>query len=558
MVVKEIAWTIGGSDCSSGRGIQTDLKAMTGLSVHGCTVVTAIKAGNTLSTSVVEAVSVPALRAQLHSLADDLAAKATKIGYLASTKQIQTIVEFFEANKPHFLIYDPDFSELPSAEVPTYTPDLLTTGSGSETLGALAQSPLDEFMRAIREQLLPTCHLLTVDLQEALTLLAIPADQCPVFEDRGALDIFVEEIGLKLVAMGPKAVVIKGGERKGSFCQDYFTNGMTGLWLNSLKRTTQSILGTGDTLSAAIAAAIASGHNILDSLVIAKSYVNQTLDQAPHIGRGTGPLGHGGWTSEQSTLPWLTLTAEEGRHRLTFKPANNIGFYPIVDSAEMVAQMVSSGVKHVQLRLKGLGATALAEQIEEAARICRQAGAELFVNDYSDLAIKYGAQGVHLGQADLVSADLSRVAEAGLKLGITAKSYWEMARALAFKPSYITVGPIFNDDAPDQEAHQGLSQLIRWRKVLDFPIVAAGGIVYENAPGVLATGIDSIAVYRDLSNHADLPLRLEKWLRLFERRGVPSGIDRSFDASVKFDNERPRILHNASSDSPQSEGLNAV
>ncbi|OPZ88729.1 MAG: Thiamine-phosphate synthase [bacterium ADurb.Bin425] len=108
------------------------------------------------------------------------------------------------------------------------------------------------------------------------------------------------------------------------------------------------------------------------------------------------------------------------------------------------------------------------------------------------------------------------------------------------------MGPVF-DDETHKEAHEGLTALVRWRKVLDFPIVAAGGISLENATAVLATGVDSIAVYRDLSAGHDLSIRLEKWLRLFERRGLPSGIDRSFDASVTPSTEEaPRIASSES------------
>lgn len=521
MIAKEIAWTVGASDMTCGSGVQNDIKTMTGLSVHGCAVITAIKA--------FEGVTLPTLRGQLLKLADDMPPQALKIGYIDSAAQLAMLVEFISNYKPPFIVYDPDFSAIYSTVIAGETSELL---------------------RAIRENLLPICHLVTANIAETLTILDVSPESVPSGDDRGAYDAFVEDLGMKLVVAGPKTVVIKGGARKGSFSQDYFTNGLSGLWLTSLKRTSPSIGGTGDTFSSAIAASVAQGNGILDSLVMAKSYVNQCIDNAPGIGRPPGPIGHGLWLSEQSTLPWLTLTAEEGRHRLAFKPAHNLGFYPIVDSYAMVETMVNAGVKHIQLRIKGEDEAVLNNEIMESARLCRQKGAELFVNDYAQLAIRHGAHGVHLGQADLVIQDLNLISEAGLKLGVTARSYWEMARALALKPSYITVGPIFFDDAPEVEAHHGLSQLVRWRKVLDFPLVAAGGICLENAPGVLSTGVDSIAVYRDLSGMSsdELTARLEKWLRMFERKGMTAGIDLSFDASVRSDRaETPRIAQEQNS-----------
>ncbi len=524
LLAKELALVVNNFDGSSARGLACDLKTLSGLGVYASAVCSGVMAADTSRCELVSPVGAKAFAAQLSTLAADSKVASLKIGYIDSVEQVEELVSFISAEKPRFVIYDPVLGE-------------------SQTALSLSDNPL---FRAIKEKLMPLCHMMTVSLTKSGYFLGEQAGQIPALDDRSALDQYIEELGMKLVVAGPRSVLLTGGGRKGSFSQDYFTNGVSGLWLSSLRRTTRETLGKSDTLASALAGAVCLGHNIMDGLVIARSYLNQSLDSLLAPGKGAQVMSHGQWQCDQSTLPWLTLTGEEGRQRMAFRPTSNLGFYPIVDSFAMVERLVTAGVKHIQLRIKNLSGEALSLEIRDAARLCRQMGCELFINDYVDLAIEYGASGVHLGQADLVSHDLTRLSDSGLKLGVTARAYWEVARALAFKPSYITVGPVF-DDETHKEAHEGLTALVRWRKVLDFPIVAAGGISLENATAVLATGVDSIAVYRDLSAGHDLSIRLEKWLRLFEKRGLPSGIDRSFDASVTPSTEEaPRIASSES------------
>lgn len=524
VATKEIAWTIGGSDCGGGAGIQADLKTMTALGVHGCTVVAALTAQNTLSVSMVEATSPAMLTAQLHSLLTDLPASAVKLGMLYNQATINTVADFFTANPVPFLVTDP----------------VIGSTSGDTLL-------LDEALSSLKEKILPITHLLTPNLPEAIKILGIEAEAIPSTDDRIAYDSFIEDLGARLIELGPKTVLIKGGHRKGSFSQDYFTDGRTGLWLTSLRRTTTSSHGTGCTLSAAIASAIAKGHGILDSLVIAKSYVNQALDHAPHIGHGVGPLGHETWTSEQSTLPWLTFSAEEGRQRLSFKSDGEVGFYPIVDRAAMVQRLVKAGVKTVQLRIKDLSGDDLEREIREAVKYARESRAHLYVNDYWEEAIKCGAYGVHLGQADLSGADVAQISASGLRLGVSTHCYFEVARALTLRPSYIAIGPVYPTTTKAMPwKPQGLDGLAHWRRALEFPLVAIGGIFLDNAQGVLATGIDGIACVRDLAENEKLEERVEKWLRLFERYKRETHFDKRFDASVDGGASNAAVMQNVS------------
>jgi hydroxymethylpyrimidine kinase/phosphomethylpyrimidine kinase/thiamine-phosphate diphosphorylase len=191
---------------------------------------------------------------------------------------------------------------------------------------------------------------------------------------------------------------------------------------------------------------LAQGYEIADALVIAKAYVNQGLRLAPQLGAGHGPLAHVGWPETERDLPWLTHTAEEGIRRPQFPDCGDspLGFYPIVPNTEWLERILPLGVATVQLRIKNKQGAALEREIADAIACARRYGARLFVNDYWQLALKHGAYGVHLGQEDLETADIAALAQAGIRLGVSTHCYAEVAHALALRPSYIAIGPVFH------------------------------------------------------------------------------------------------------------------
>ena len=123
---------------------------------------------------------------------------------------------------------------------------------------------------------------------------------------------------------------------------------------------------------------------------------------------------------------------------------------------------------------------------------------QLFINDHWQLAIEHGAYGVHLGQEDLASADLSAIARAGLRLGISTHGYAELCRAIQIRPSYIALGHIFPTRTKDMpSAPQGPARLADYVSLCKYhgiPTVAIGGIKLSNIDTVAATGTDAIAV----------------------------------------------------------------
>ena len=152
--------------------------------------------------------------------------------------------------------------------------------------------------------------------------------------------------------------------------------------------------------------------------------------------------------------------------------------------------------------------------IERALQITRQHGIQLIINDYWRLAIAAGAEAVHLGQEDLAAADLDAIRSAGLKVGISTHDEAELAIALAAKPDYIALGPVYETKLKVMKwAPQGLARVTAWKqKIGDIPLVAIGGITPERAPLVLNAGADSIAVITDFVTHPTPEARIRQWV----------------------------------------------
>ncbi|MCS6134263.1 thiamine-phosphate pyrophosphorylase [Shewanella baltica] len=218
----------------------------------------------------------------------------------------------------------------------------------------------------------------------------------------------------------------------------------------------------------------------------------------------------------------------------------DLGVYPVVSDLTMLESLLAAGVKTVQLRIKTdiselttaglaesvLGKSALSRcesgksksgepelivseleaQIQTAIALGKHFNAQLFINDHWQLAIKYHAFGVHLGQEDLAVTDLAAIQAAGLALGISSHSYFELLLAHQYSPSYIALGHIFPTTTKQMpSAPQGLAKLTHYVALLQdhYPLVAIGGIDLDNLAKVKASGVGNIAVVRAITKAKD-------------------------------------------------------
>lgn len=204
------------------------------------------------------------------------------------------------------------------------------------------------------------------------------------------------------------------------------------------------------------------------------------------------------------------------KNKLEFAACHSpLGLYPVVDSASWVALLLSQGVKTIQLRIKNQVMPVICQQIRDSVRLARLYDAQLFINDYWQLALTYKAYGVHLGQDDLDDADLTMIAKAGLRLGVSTHSEAEIKRAQACNPSYLAFGPIYHTDSKVMPfAPQGLDALRYWRQRITQPLVAIGGMTLARIPSVLSCGADSVALISAITKSAQPTLRIKQLLKV--------------------------------------------
>lgn len=487
---RPIVWSIAGSDSGAGAGLQADLKALQAFGVHGCTAVAAITAQNSQAVTQVVAVDADVLDAQLVALAQDMPPRAIKTGLLGSVDNLRVVCRWVDRLRAQGhavgLVVDPVL--------------------GSSTGAAFAD---DALVDAYCQQLLPRATLVTPNRAEALRLLrAEPAQTQALANDLPGLARQLqaqwrEGSRERLPTSGDAldesfAVVITGGDdaRSEGLASDWLQCPQARGWLSLPRVDTPHHHGTGCTFASTAAAALASGYCVADAVVLAKMATTHALRHAYAAGQGAGPVqARADFAAHSDNLPWLQAIPAMPQ---VFAPLANpaLGVYAVVDSAAWVARVLAAGIRTVQLRIKDAAEPTLAQQVREAVELARRTpGAQLFINDHWKLALEAGAYGVHLGQEDLESVDLEALRRAGVRLGLSTHSYWEVACAWGLQPSYIACGPIFATQSKDMPwIPQGLDNLRYWANVLPLPVVGIGGIGVAQVEAVAATGAASAAV----------------------------------------------------------------
>ncbi len=479
-----IAWTIAGSDSGGGAGVQADLKTFQHFDVHGCSVITALTAQNSTAVGHIQTTPHKALVAQINALDSDLPASAIKLGMLADTTIVQSVAKYLQDYRGQ-VVCDP----------------VLKASSGS----LLATAEVTDL---IRSDILPLVTLITPNRDEAAALLN---------RELTGVDA-IEKAAHDLLAMGPQSVLITGGhfEAVNGNRLDYWTDGDNSFWLSGPSIDTIHSHGSGCTLSSAITACLAKGYALADALVLAKAYVTNGFRHAVQLGGGPGPVAHCKQATTLDNLPRLHRQRPT-ENALTFANCDALGLYPVVDSVKWLEQLLPLGIKTIQLRIKDQPSADMHQHIQRAVELSRQYHAQLFINDYWQLAIECGAYGVHLGQEDLDSADLAAIANAGLRLGISTHSYYEIARAHGIQPSYIAIGPIYATTTKEMSfGPQGLEQLKEWVELLTptYPLTAIGGISEERVPDVLATSVGSCAMVSAITQAQDVKALVARLLAL--------------------------------------------
>jgi hydroxymethylpyrimidine/phosphomethylpyrimidine kinase len=262
MMTNPIALTIAGSDSSGGAGVQADLKTFAACGVYGASVITALTAQNTLGVRAIHQVPADFVTAQLDAVFSDLDVRAVKIGMVAHPGVIDAIVAGLTRWLPRHVVLDP----------------VMVATSGDRLLAP-------EAIAALRTHLIPHAQLITPNLPEAAVLLEAPLAT-------EAADI--AEQGRRLLALGSRAVLIKGGHGRGPESIDYLVTADGVVALAAPRIVSRNTHGTGCSLSSAIAAGLAKGEDLATAIRGAKTYVTAAIAAADrlHVGHGHGPIHH--------------------------------------------------------------------------------------------------------------------------------------------------------------------------------------------------------------------------------------------------------------------------
>ncbi|MEL6381112.1 MAG: bifunctional hydroxymethylpyrimidine kinase/phosphomethylpyrimidine kinase [Cyanobacteria bacterium J06626_18] len=255
-----VALTIAGSDSGGGAGIQADLRTFAFHKVHGASALTCVTAQNTCGVTRVDALPPAAVLAQIDAVVSDLDVKSAKLGMLLNADIMRAVAQ-----------------SMSSAPVDTWVVDpVMVSRTGAQLIDEAA-------IATLRDALIPLATVLTPNRYEAQLLSGLEITTLADMEAAAA----------KIHALGAQAVLVKGGGMSGEArAVDVWFDGKERLTLKADVVDTTDTHGTGCTLSAAIAANLALGHDTLAAVRQAKAYVTQALHYSLRIGKGQGPVGH--------------------------------------------------------------------------------------------------------------------------------------------------------------------------------------------------------------------------------------------------------------------------
>ncbi len=261
--MKYKALSIAGFDGSGGAGLQADLKTFSAFGCYGMTVLTALPVQNTCGVRSCHEIPLLAIKEQLSAIFDDIRPDSIKIGMLFKSDIIEVVADFLQQH---------------AAGIPIVLDPVMVAKSGDRLLRT-------EAVHALKTKLIPLVTLLTPNLPEADELTGRLAESS---EDMPA-------VAQQLLALGPKAVLLKGGHLGGETSDDlYVDHKGHEEWLKSPRILTENTHGTGCTLSAAIASCLAMGVDLKDACHYGKRYLQGALQAAKKakVGKGCGPVHH--------------------------------------------------------------------------------------------------------------------------------------------------------------------------------------------------------------------------------------------------------------------------
>ena len=465
--------------------MQADLKTFSALGVYGAT---AITVQNTVGVKYVHALPPQVVYDQIVTVMEDIMPDAVKIGMVNDAETLDAIVRALTLHRPRFLVVDP----------------VMVSTSGCALMQADA-------LQVMEERLLPMADIVTPNLPEAWTL--------------AGTDRSVDEAAQAILRLGVKALLIKGGHAEGTTKTDYLyvsdDDGVKRTEFSSATVDTFNTHGTGCTLSSAIAAMLARGHGMEEAVRQAKMYLTEALKAGADVvvGHGHGPVCHffsqqvneffsqqvNESTSQQADKSNL-LVCSSARPLSTKKVDSfaKLQFithftdrYSYLDSAMMALE---GGCQWIQLRMKDADEAEIERTARQILPECRRRGAVFIIDDHVELVKRMGADGVHLGKNDMPVDEARRILGDEFIIGGTANTFEDIQRLAAQGADYIGCGPFRFTTTKKNLAPmlgiEGYENIVSLMKThgINLPIVAIGGITYDDIPRIMSTGVTGIAI----------------------------------------------------------------
>ncbi len=290
------ALTIAGSDSGGGAGIQADLKTFAALGVHGMSALTSVTAQNTLGVTAVQDLSPEIVKAQIEAVAEDIGVDAAKTGMLHTSEIVEVVAE-----------------EIKKYTFPTVVDPVMVAKSGAVLLQPDA-------VETLKNRLLPLARVVTPNAPEAEALSGLKVRS---YDDAVAA-------AKKISSLGPQAVVVKGGHIQGSSAVDVlYVDGIVKRF-EAERVSSDATHGTGCSFSAAIAAEIAKGREIVEAVASAKRLVSDAIRFGLKLGKGHGPVNPLAPLYREAERYWVTRNISEALKTLEADP----NFYRLIPESQ--------------------------------------------------------------------------------------------------------------------------------------------------------------------------------------------------------------------------------
>jgi len=257
--IKSKILIIAGSDSSGGAGIQADIKTVTALGSYAMTAITAVTAQNTKGVKLIDSISIKNLTKQINMVLDDIGAQAIKIGMLHNVNVIKCVYKILKNYNLKNVVLDP----------------VMIAKGGTRLINYNS-------IKYLKKMILPLCDVITPNIPEAEVLTG--------YSILNKEDMI--KAAKKIITMGPKNVLLKGGHLKNKMIFDILVSKKKIKVFSKRKIATKNTHGTGCTLSSALATCLSQKKDMVRSCKISLNYVDKAIVSAPNYGNGHGPLNH--------------------------------------------------------------------------------------------------------------------------------------------------------------------------------------------------------------------------------------------------------------------------